>query len=47
MLELLESQRDHVMGLVAAQTKQIMELQAKIVALEAVKTENKDGDNAI
>jgi len=24
-----------------------MELQAKIVALEAVKTENKDGDNAI
>ena len=28
MLELLESQRDHVMGLVAAQTKQILELKA-------------------
>lgn len=43
MLELLESQRDHVMGVVAFQTKQISELQAKIAKLEAAETENQNG----
>jgi hypothetical protein len=40
MLGLLESQRDHVMGLVAAQTKQILELKAKLAKLETTDTEN-------
>jgi hypothetical protein len=43
MLGLLESQRDHLMGLVAAQAKQIVELKALLDAKEA---EVKDG-NAI
>ena len=47
MLELLESQRDHVMGVVAAQTRQIMELKSKIAKLEATETENQNGNNAI
>lgn len=38
MLGLLESQRDHVMGLVAAQAKQIAELKALLEKLE-----NQDG----
>ena len=41
MLGLLENQRDHVMGLVAAQAKQIAELKALLEKLE-----NQDG-NAI
>jgi hypothetical protein len=32
MLGLLESQRDHVMGIVAMQAKQIEELKAKLAA---------------
>jgi hypothetical protein len=40
MLELLESQRDHVMGLVAVQTKQILELKTKLAKLETTDTEN-------
>ena len=47
MLELLESQRDHVMGLVAVQTKQILELKAKLAKLETTDTENQNGINAI
>jgi hypothetical protein len=45
MLELLESQRDHVMGIVAMQAKQIEELKAKLAA-QHTDQENKDG-NAI
>jgi len=41
MLGLLENQRDHVMGIVAAQAKQIAELKALLE-----KPENQDG-NAI
>jgi hypothetical protein len=40
MLELLESQRDQVMGLVAAQTRQILELKAQLAKLETTDTEN-------
>lgn len=47
MLELLESQRDHVMGVVAAQTRQIMELKSKIAKLEATETENRDGNATV
>ena len=43
MLGLLETQRDHVMGLVAAQAKQIAELQAQLAAA-IKKPENQDGD---
>ena len=46
MLELLESQRDQVMGLVASQTKQILELKAQLANLETTDTENQNG-NAI
>jgi hypothetical protein len=45
MLGLLESQRDHVMGIVAMQAKQIEELKAKLAA-QHTDQENKDG-NAI
>jgi hypothetical protein len=38
MLGLLESQRDHLMGLVAAQAKQLAELRAQLSELE-----NQDG----
>ena len=47
MLELLESQRDQVMGLVASQTKQILELKAQLAKLETTDTENQNGINAI
>ena len=47
MLELLESQRDHVMGVVAAQTKQILELKTKLAKLETTNTESQNGNNAI
>ena len=40
MLELLENQRDHVMGLVAAQAKQIVELKAQL----AKTTESANGN---
>ena len=46
MLELLESQRDHVMGLVAVQAKQILELKTKLAKLETTNTESQNG-NAI
>ena len=39
MLELLESQRDHVMGLVAVQAKQILELKTRLAKLETTDTE--------
>ena len=45
MLGLLESQRDHVMGIVAIQAKQIEELKAKL-ATQRTDQENKNG-NAI
>ena len=46
MLGLLETQRDYVMGLVAAQAKQIAELKAQLeVAIK--KPENVNADNAI
>jgi hypothetical protein len=45
MLELLESQRDHVMGIVAAQAKQLAGLKAQLEAATK-KPENQDG-NAI
>jgi hypothetical protein len=45
MLGLLESQRNHVMGIVAMQAKQIEELKAKL-ATQQENQENKDG-NAI
>ena len=47
MLELLESQRDHVMGLVAAQAKQILELKTRRAKLETTDTENQNGINAV
>lgn len=47
MLELLESQRDHVMGLVAAQAKQILELKTRLAKLETTDTENQNGINAV
>ena len=40
MLELLELQRDYAMGLVAVQTKQILELKTKLSKLETTDTEN-------
>ena len=40
MLGLLEAQRDYVMGIVAAQAKQIEELKAQLTK----STENQDGD---
>jgi len=40
MLGLLENQRDYLMGLVAAQAKQITELKAQ---LESAQPENQDG----
>lgn len=47
MLELLESQRDHVMGLVAAQAKQILELKTRLAKLETTDTENQNAINAV
>ena len=47
MLELLESQRDHVMGLVAVQAKQILELKTKLAKLETTDTENQNAINAV
>jgi hypothetical protein len=44
MLGLLESQRDHVMGIVAMQAKQIEELKAKL-ATQQTDQENKNGTN--
>ena len=41
MLGLLENQRDYLMGLVAAQAKQLAELNAKLEAA-AKKVENQD-----
>jgi hypothetical protein len=43
MLGLLESQRDHIMGIVAAQAKQLAELKAQLEAATK-KPENQDGD---
>jgi hypothetical protein len=43
MLGLLESQRDHVMGIVAAQAKQLAELKAQLDAATK-KPENQDGN---
>lgn len=40
MLELLENQRDHVMGIVAAQAKQIVELKAQLTK----QSESQDGN---
>ena len=42
MLGLLENQRDYVMGLVAAQAKQIAELKAQLEATK--KPENQDAN---
>jgi hypothetical protein len=42
MLGLLENQRDHVMGIVAAQAKQLAELKAQLEAATK-KPENQDG----
>ena len=42
MLELLENQRDHVMGIVAAQAKQISELNAQLAAM--TQPENQNGN---
>jgi hypothetical protein len=42
MLGLLESQRDHVMGIVAAQAKQLAELKVQLEAATK-KPENQDG----
>jgi hypothetical protein len=42
MLGLLESQRDHVMGIVAAMAKENAELKARIAKLE--KPENQNGN---
>ena len=42
MLGLLESQRDHVMGIAAAMAKENAELKARIAQLE--KPENQDGN---
>ena len=47
MLGLLENQRDHVMGLIAAMAKENTELKARIAQLEAAKSENVNADNAI
>jgi len=47
MLELLESQRDHVMGLVAVQTKQILELKSKLAKLETTDMESRNANDAI
>jgi hypothetical protein len=44
MLGLLESQRDHVMGIVAAQAKQIAELKALLES--ATKKSENQNDNA-
>ena len=44
MLGLLESQRDHAMGIVAAMAKENAELKARIAKLEAAKPENQDGN---
>ena len=41
MLGLLEGQRDHVMGIVAMQAKQIEELKARIAILENMPEPNK------
>jgi hypothetical protein len=41
MLGLLESQRDYLMGLVAAQAKQLAELNSQ---LESAKLENQNGN---
>ena len=46
MLGLLENQRDHVMGIVAAQAKQIAELKA-LLESATKKPENVNADNAI
>ena len=42
MLGLLETQRDHVMGIVAAQAKQISELNAQLAAM--TQPENQNGN---
>jgi hypothetical protein len=42
MLGLLEQQRDHVMGIVAAQAKQISELKDQLAA--ATQPENQNGN---
>jgi len=47
MLGLLETQRDHVMGIAAAVAKENAELKARIAQLEAAKSENVNADNAI
>jgi len=47
MLGLLESQRDHVMGIAAALAKENAELKARITKLEAVDSESTNGNNAI
>jgi hypothetical protein len=49
MLGLLEGQRDYVMGIVAAQAKQIEDLKIQIANLEAglQKTEKQDAINAV
>ena len=46
MLGLLESQRDHLMGLVAAQAKQLAELNAKLEAATK-KVESQDGESTV
>ena len=46
MLGLLENQRDHLMGLVAAQAKQLAELNAKLEAA-AKKVESQDGESTV
>ena len=42
MLGLLESQRDHVMGIVAMQAKQIEELKAKLAAQHSAPEETQE-----
>jgi len=44
MLGLLETQRDYLMGTVAAMAKENAELKAKLAKLETEKSENQDGN---
>ena len=46
MLGLLENQRDYLMGLVAAQAKQLVELNEKLEAATK-QAESQDANNAI
>ena len=46
MLGLLENQRDYLMGLVAAQAKQLAESNAKLEAA-AKKVESQDGESTV